>query len=185
MTLDKRTLRGQMRSRAQGPHARTVKCDLESLGARVCMFFLPMEREPDMTAMMRQAILEGRTVCVPRLGVAQSAMEAVVVTDLERDTEPVVGVAGLRQAKGGLRSVEPSELDVVFVPGVAFDRRGGRLGHGEGYYDRFLARVGSGTRIIGVCFDHQIVDEVPMERHDVRMQALLTPSGLVGVIPPG
>ncbi len=185
MNADKRTLRAQMRSLATGADARVVRCDLEMLGARACMFFLPMAREPDMRTMMREAILEGRIVCLPRLDVARRAMDAAVVGDLERDSEPVAGIPGLRQARSGLRIVEPSKLDAVFVPGVAFDRRGGRLGHGEGYYDRFLARVGANTRIIGVCLDQQIVDEVPVETHDVRMQALLTPSGLVNVIPAG
>ena len=75
---------------------------------------------------------------------------------------------------------EPSpagnEFDLILVPGLAFDLRGGRLGRGKGYYDRFLAGV-RGLRA-GVCFDDQIVGDVPLEPHDLRMDFVITPSSI-------
>ena len=68
--------------------------------------------------------------------------------------------------------VDPAELRVVVVPGVAFDARGGRLGHGGGHFDRLLAQ-GDALRV-GLCFENRLLAEVPMEAHDIRMEVVIT-----------
>ncbi len=90
-----------------------------------------------------------------------------------------------RLALGSFHIEEPTgddvtsidEIELVVTPGVAFDRRGGRLGRGRGYYDRLLAS----TRAVkvGVGYDFQLVDEVPVEPHDVTMDAVITESGYI------
>lgn len=65
-------------------------------------------------------------------------------------------------------------IDLVAVPGVAFDRRGNRLGRGKGYYDRLLSRIPSAYKI-GICFPFQIVEEVPVEAFDIRMDEIIMP----------
>ena len=67
-------------------------------------------------------------------------------------------------------------FDLILVPGLAFDTGGGRLGRGKGYYDRFLA--GARGFCVGLCFDDQIVERVPMESHDQRMDFVVTPSAI-------
>ena len=69
-----------------------------------------------------------------------------------------------------------NEFDLILVPGLAFDLRGGRLGRGKGFYDRFLAEA-RGLRA-GVCFDDQIVGNVPLDPHDLRMDFVVTPSSI-------
>ncbi|HNX69063.1 MAG TPA: 5-formyltetrahydrofolate cyclo-ligase [Candidatus Omnitrophota bacterium] len=66
-----------------------------------------------------------------------------------------------------------SKMDLIVVPGVAFDRRGGRLGRGGGYYDRILRRAGK-VPVIGVCFREQLVKKVPMTLRDVRVDRVIT-----------
>jgi len=75
------------------------------------------------------------------------------------------------------RRVEIGAVDLVMVPGVAFDSRGGRLGHGKGYYDKLLA-AGEHTHRVAVAFECQMFPEVPMGRHDVRMHAVVTEAGV-------
>lgn len=75
--------------------------------------------------------------------------------------------------------VDPAELDLVLVPGLAFDRRGGRLGYGRGYYDRLLARLPADPPLVGVAFDATVVEHVPVAVHDVTMTHLVTESGLL------
>ncbi|WP_166830843.1 5-formyltetrahydrofolate cyclo-ligase [Thalassoroseus pseudoceratinae] len=77
-----------------------------------------------------------------------------------------------------LRCPPIDELDVVLVPGVAFDFHGGRLGHGQGFYDRLLSRLPQRTMLVGVAFDCQIVSHVPAEPHDIPMHFILTESTL-------
>ena len=82
-------------------------------------------------------------------------------------------------AVGDFNILEPQNepysggFDLIVVPGVAFDRKGNRLGRGRGYYDRFLCQHLDVKRI-GICFDFQCVDEVPAEPFDIRMDEVLT-----------
>ena len=73
--------------------------------------------------------------------------------------------------------IDPCTVDLVIVPGVAYDRQMNRLGRGKGYYDRLLA--GISAPCIGICFDCQLVGRVPAESHDRPMDAVITPSVLI------
>ncbi|HEX4984148.1 MAG TPA: 5-formyltetrahydrofolate cyclo-ligase [Ilumatobacteraceae bacterium] len=73
---------------------------------------------------------------------------------------------------------DPTTVDVVVVPGVAFTPTGARLGQGGGWYDRFLAAVRPDCTSIGVGFDPQVVDELPTEAHDIRLDTIVTESGV-------
>lgn len=75
--------------------------------------------------------------------------------------------------------VEPTSVDVVVVPGLAFTAAGHRLGQGGGWYDRFLAGTRSDCLKVGVGFDVQLVDELPIEPHDVPLDVVITESGVV------
>ena len=79
--------------------------------------------------------------------------------------------------------VSPGTLDLIVVPGLAFDRSGGRLGYGKGYYDRLLAEARPDALRVGLCFDCQLIDEVPSAAHDQRMDYLVTETGVVACIP--
>ncbi len=72
------------------------------------------------------------------------------------------------------KQINPEEVDLIVVPGVAFDRRGGRLGHGKGYYDRLLRRAQREATVVALAFECQMVAEVPMEAHDIRMHKIIT-----------
>jgi 5-formyltetrahydrofolate cyclo-ligase len=81
---------------------------------------------------------------------------------------------GMLEPRADAPVVDPQDLDVVLVPGVSFDRRGGRLGFGGGFYDRFLVRT-SAIRV-GICHDCCLVEKVPMDAHDERMDWVVTPT---------
>ena len=75
-------------------------------------------------------------------------------------------------------------FDIVVVPGVAFDRRGNRLGHGLGYYDRFLGRMPERVPKVGLAWAHQLVPEVPVDPWDVPVHAVVTEEGVIRVADP-
>lgn len=88
-----------------------------------------------------------------------------------------------RRARWGILEPEPDapeasaeQIDAFVCPGIAFDKRGGRLGLGAGYYDRFLCRKRPDALLIGIGYDWQLVDRVPMEAHDVPMHYFVSPS---------
>ena len=112
-----------------------------------------------------------KRVALPR--VVGEALEFRWITGREA---LVPGAFGIREPSPDAPSAGAA-FDLILVPGLGFDRRGHRLGRGKGFYDRFLA-VASGVRV-GVCFGEQIVDEVPREAHDLAMDFLLTPDGIL------
>jgi 5-formyltetrahydrofolate cyclo-ligase len=79
------------------------------------------------------------------------------------------------------RHVTPEQLDVVVVPGLAFDRSGNRLGRGKGYYDRFLSLFPSKTKtlLIGLAFECQIVEQIPVETWDCPVSIIITENGII------
>ena len=83
-----------------------------------------------------------------------------------------VGAYGIEEPTGALFT-DYAAIDLIVVPGVAFDRDGNRLGRGKGYYDRLLPRIPSAYKI-GICFPFQLVDEVPAEPFDIRMDEIIT-----------
>ncbi|MGR8930800.1 MAG: 5-formyltetrahydrofolate cyclo-ligase [Gammaproteobacteria bacterium] len=76
------------------------------------------------------------------------------------------------------KQVKPQELDVIMVPGVAFDSQGGRLGNGAGYYDGLLRQVRPDTILAGVCYQSQLMADIPMESHDVYMNVVITENAI-------
>lgn len=77
----------------------------------------------------------------------------------------------------GNDTVDPSEIELMIIPAVAYDRRGNRLGRGKGFYDRLLGEV-KATKI-GVGYEFQLVDEIPVEEHDVPMDMVITQSATI------
>lgn len=88
--------------------------------------------------------------------------------------EPLVPTTYGPREPASSQPADPARIDGVIAPGLAFDRRGGRLGHGGGDFDRYLARLGPEAALIGVAFADQIVDEVPTGTHDVAMDLVVT-----------
>jgi 5-formyltetrahydrofolate cyclo-ligase len=72
------------------------------------------------------------------------------------------------------KRVDVKSLDLIMVPGVAFDRRGGRTGHGKGYYDKLLEHARSDTPLVALAFECQMFPEIPVQEHDVFMDCVVT-----------
>lgn len=107
----------------------------------------------------------------------QILLPVVVGNDLEIRiyTSPddlATGTYGIEEPTGELFT-DYATIDFIAVPGVAFDRNGNRLGRGKGYYDRLLPRIPQAYKV-GICFTFQIVEEVPAEPFDIRMDEIIT-----------
>lgn len=76
----------------------------------------------------------------------------------------------------GNYTVDISEIELIIVPGIAYDHKGNRLGRGKGFYDRLL--IGSKATKIGIGYDFQIMDQIPSEPHDVKMDIVISPSSI-------
>ena len=79
--------------------------------------------------------------------------------------------------------INPTKIDFFLVPGIGFDRRGNRLGHGSGFYDRLLSQANPNAFLLGYGYDFQVVDAIPHEAHDMVMHAMATPSQIIYIKP--
>ena len=135
--------------------------------------FWPLGDEIDLRPLMTALVEQGKRVCLPLTGPAGTAL---TFKDWTPTTAMDKGRYGTREPKGR-HTVSPR---FIFVPLLAFDMSGGRLGYGGGYYDRTIEALrGMGREVFtcGVGFDAQKTGHIPMEAHDVRLDAILTPKG--------
>ena len=140
--------------------------------ASVVMLYMPLTSEIDLTSIAIRCFQTGKTVCVPRVDWQRRDMEPMEVTSFD-DHVMEVDEHGLRMPRSGA-PVPPTLLDLVVVPGLAFSADGHRLGRGGGYYDRFLSRLRRTVTTIGLAFDVQITDEVPVDGGDVSVDIVVT-----------
>lgn len=136
--------------------------------ARTVMAYLACRGELSLEYVIRDVLGSGKTLLLPRCE-SPGIMTARRISGGE-DLAP--GIFGLTEPKEECEIVNPEDIDLILVPGVAFDRAGNRLGQGGGYYDRFLER--SGARRVGVCHGFALLDAVPHETHDVTMDDVIT-----------
>lgn len=142
----------------------------EVRSARVLMGYLAVPGEAGIDAVLRAVQAAGVRVCVP----AAHGTREYEPAWLPADEAMQAGAWGIREPACPEWVAADEVIDVVLVPGVAFDSHGGRLGHGKGFYDRMLARLGGRARCrIGVAFGFQIVEAVPCGPRDVRMEAVV------------
>jgi 5-formyltetrahydrofolate cyclo-ligase len=140
--------------------------------AQSVLFFAPLPEELDVWPLLASALAAGKQVALPRFVAATRSYEARWILSLETDVE--AGHFGIREPCSHCARVSSGKLDLMLVPGVAFDLHGRRLGRGKGYYDQLLGTLRGTT--CGVAFEKQIVNEVPLEPHDVRLNFMLTPN---------
>ena len=145
--------------------------------ARSVMAYMACRGELDLSPVLLDALAQGKTLLLPRCE-APGIMTARRVTEL---SQLAAGAYGLMEPAQCCAVFPPEEINLIFVPGTAFDALGGRLGQGGGYYDRFLAQT-RGLRV-GVCHDFALLERVPTMAHDVRMDAILTPGAWIDCRP--
>ncbi len=138
--------------------------------------FAALAGEPDLGALWRVSRSSG--IVGPDIHLPRVDGERLVFSAVSHGTT-VSGRFGILEPEPGAPETDPCRLDFILVPGLAFTREGGRLGRGGGYYDRWLCSLARRAPAVGVAFDCQIVPELPVEEHDVILDAVLTESGWV------
>lgn len=145
----------------------------EFKASRNILFFLSLPREVQTDEMIQAALDLGKKVHVPIVDTKRRQLHIAEISGL--DIEFVEKQFGIREPDSAyLKIVSPDVLDFVLVPGLVFDRKGGRIGYGAGYYDRFLKEVPGHVVAIGVAFDFQVLDLIPQTQFDVPVRKILT-----------
>ena len=140
--------------------------------ARTVMAYSSFGSEFDTAAFLQAVLDSGKTLLLPRVNRAAGVLEIYRVDNLKNDL--LHGVWGIREPNPAVcAAAAPADIDLILVPGLAFDRNGGRVGYGKGYYDKLLAQSPTAFKMAGA-FEAQVFDSVPMEPHDVPIDALIT-----------
>jgi 5-formyltetrahydrofolate cyclo-ligase len=134
--------------------------------------YSPTRGEVETAMLFSAARRAGKKVCYPR--VVGERMVFIEVDDLASLGKGAFGLLEPQEGPG----VSVADLQLMVVPGVAFDRSGHRLGYGKGFYDRELHSVGFSGVLIGLCYGFQLLDRLPVEAHDVPVACLVSEQGL-------
>jgi 5-formyltetrahydrofolate cyclo-ligase len=151
------------RLKAQMPSARTV------------LFFAPLPDELDVWPLMELSLALGTTCALPFFDAEKNFYGAKAISKLATDI--VLGKFGVREPAAVCTEIPLNQFDLILVPGMAFDFKGSRLGRGRGFYDRLLVRTSSLK--CGVCHDFQLLEKIPAEPHDAKVDFVMTPSRCV------
>lgn len=144
-----------------------LKANSQFSHARTLFIYSSLSDEVDTTTLLDSLALCGKTVVLPKVVDAEN-MELRLYTDRE---DLAVGSYGIMEPTGK-QFTALHDIDVAVVPGMAFDRNGHRLGRGKGYYDRMLAQMPQAYKI-GICFDFQLMENIPHDTHDISMDEVI------------
>ena len=150
----------------------------EYQAARTVLFYLDVRSEVRTRHTLPEALQSGKRIVVPYCVAGE--LELFHLTSME---ELSVGMYKILEPKAELRElsekkVAPAELDLVMVPGVAFDRTGARMGHGKGYYDKLLQHARPDAPLVALAFECQMFPEIPTAAHDIFMDKIITEKGI-------
>jgi 5-formyltetrahydrofolate cyclo-ligase len=147
--------------------------------ANTVMWYINCRSEVRTQAMILRELATSKTVVIPYCTKNKQGQNSLGLWHLQSFDELVFGTWGIlepprhRWGESG-KEIHPGQLDCILVPGVAFDRQGGRLGNGGGYYDRLLACVRPDTVLAAACYESQLFEQIVMEPHDVPMDYVIT-----------
>jgi 5-formyltetrahydrofolate cyclo-ligase len=176
--------------RAQAHAQRNAQENKDDLSRRICarfvalpeyargqtiMYYIDVRSEVRTRHDLPQALMQGKKIVVPWCN-DQGELELFHLEDME---ELAIGMYKILEPKPELRllpakRVEAQDLDLIMVPGVAFDRTGARMGHGKGYYDKLLQHARRDAPLVALAFECQLFPEIPTAPHDIFMDRIIT-----------
>lgn len=137
------------------------------------MLYMPLGNEIDTADMIKAAFKDGKKVVLPVTDGETGLITPCYITENTQFRQGAFSVSEPQNCE----SADMERTDVIIVPGIAYDKKGGRVGFGKGCYDRLL--TASDAVKVGYCYDFQICEEIDTEEHDIKMDYLLSESGMV------
>jgi 5-formyltetrahydrofolate cyclo-ligase len=145
--------------------------------ARAILFYASFRSEVDTFQLIKYSLKAGKKIALPKVDKEKKRLEIYTIQDL---SEVAPGYMGIPEPVPAIhREVILDEIDIVIIPGAGFDLKRNRLGYGAGYYDRLLSKSINKKMTIALAFEEQIVDDIPAEPHDVKVDMIVTDKRLV------
>ena len=145
--------------------------------SHIIMFYASIGSEVKTNKMLEKAKRSGKKVVLP---VAENKRHTISAYEIcSRKDDTIKGSYGILEPdKKKCNRVKPEEIDLVFVPGLVFDKHGNRIGYGKGYYDRWLKKIDRPKRV-GLAYSFQIVKKLPIELNDEKVGSIITEKGIL------
>jgi 5-formyltetrahydrofolate cyclo-ligase len=144
----------------------------EFIKAKTILFYASFGGEVATFEMIKEATQLNKKIALP---IIVKDRKHIIPALIEHPDQLIEGLYGIKQPQFiQERVIDAIELELIVVPGLAFDQSHNRLGRGVGYYDRFLAGLPKDTPALGLAFDFQVVDRLPLEAHDVALTDVIT-----------
>lgn len=145
--------------------------------ASVVMGYLSFGSEVRTDSFLQEMFKSGKEIVVPAVYPDTKKIKAYPINNLDKDLTR--GHYGIREPVNRRYPAGLGKIDLVLVPGVAFDLSGNRIGYGAGYYDRFLAGADPGLSKVSVCFECQLRESIPVDDHDIGVDFIVTEDRLI------
>lgn len=139
------------------------------------LFYVSYNNEVCTHEMIKDSIKNRKNVVVP---VTDKKNKKLILSKLESWDELIPGAYNiLEPKKEKIKEISIKDIDLIIVPGVGFDEKGNRIGHGVGYYDNLLKN--SKSKFIGLAFEFQVIKNIPIEEHDIKMDKIVTEERII------
>jgi 5-formyltetrahydrofolate cyclo-ligase len=145
--------------------------------AEKLMLYFSIKNEVGTRPLIKECLKQGKQVFLPK---TEFEKKKIILTQISSIEEVKKTRQGLFEPIGA-KTAKASELDLIVVPGVAFDREGNRIGMGRGFYDELLRKTSTKVKLVGLCFEENLAEEVPTESHDVKMNLIVTDKQVIRI----
>jgi 5-formyltetrahydrofolate cyclo-ligase len=146
--------------------------------AKIALLYITRGIEIDTMKIIKRSLEKNKVVVIPVFGTDKYKVNLFKVDHPDTDLKP--GSSGMLEPNGKRCKVVPIDcIDIAIIPGIAFDEKGGRIGKGEGYYDRLIPKLPITTRKVSVAFEEQVVQQVPMTSHDKHVDIIITDKRII------
>lgn len=148
------------------------------LEANIVLLYINSTSEVNTLKIIERCFNYNKIVILPAFDTTKYEMILMKIDNLNTDLAP--GSRGILEPDSSRCNVVPIEcIDIAIIPGVAFDEKGGRIGSGDGYYDRFIPKLSITTRKVALTFEDQIISQVQMESHDRYVDIIITEERII------
>ena len=148
------------------------------LEAKIALLYINSDFEVQTTSIIKRSYAYNKIVVLPAFDPENHEMNLMKVDHFSKDLVP--GPRHVPEPNASrCKTVPMDRIDIAIIPGLAFDEKGGRIGTGQGYYDRLIPKLAITTRKVALTFEDQIVAQIPMESHDKHVDIIITDKRII------
>ena len=147
------------------------------VNAKSIFFYASFRSEVETLRMIKESIEMGKEVILPKVNKEKNVLMLFEIKDIEELSPGYMGIP--EPSLHDTRLVDLDDIDLVIIPGAAFDYSGNRLGYGGGYYDILLSERKKKIPVIALAYEEQLVDEIPSEPHDIKVDVIITDKRII------